>query len=142
MHGERTQAGGSGTLLDLCEMCGTKNVAIDDEDGYCPSCAREHVGYLTTRSDKARRTLTLMVDAALEGRIHPEDVRELVEERIAASAEQYWASPARELRERSREDDDEIKREAEDAGERGEMVRVLDTTGRGRVIYRRAGGES
>jgi hypothetical protein len=141
MHGERTQAGGSGSLLGLCEICGTENVAVDDEDGYCPSCAREHVGYLTTRSDEARRTLMLMVDAALDGRIHPEDLRELVEERIAASAEQYWASPARELRERSREEG-ETKRE-EDAGERpGEMVRVLDTTGRGRVIYRRVGGES
>jgi hypothetical protein len=142
MHGERTQAGGTGSLLGLCEMCGTENVAVDDEHGYCPSCAREHVGYLTTRLDEARRTLTFTVDAALEGRIHPEDLRELVEERIAASAEQYWASPARELRERSREDD-EIKREAEDAGERpGVMVRVLDTTGRGRVIHRRVGGES
>jgi hypothetical protein len=38
--------------------------------------------------------------------------------------------------------EDEIKREAEAAVERGEMVRVLDTTGRRRVIYRRVGGES
>jgi hypothetical protein len=85
-----------------CEMCGAENVAVDDES-HCPSCARSHVEYLTTRSDEARRTLTLMLDDALEGRIHPQDLRELVEERIGASAEPYWASPAYELRERGSE---------------------------------------
>jgi hypothetical protein len=89
-------------VLGHCEICGSENVAVN-EDAYCRPCASSHVEYLSTRSEEARRMLTLMLDAALDGRIHPEDLRELVAERIAVSAEQYWASPVHELRERGRE---------------------------------------